>query len=145
MGTPGKGASEPPPRSGAAKTEGEAQVTAGRLLDEPARHRWIATHILPFEGEVRGWLRRHVHSLKCGDADDLIQESYARLWEADFSAIVNGRSYLYAIVRNLIVEHAERARIVPMERLGKLKCCASPVKSPAPSTRCLHDRSSRDS
>jgi len=116
--------------SGAPPPAGEG---SGRgLLHESARHRWIATHILPFEGEVRGWLRRHVHSLKEGDADDLIQESYARLWEADFSAIVNGRSYFYAIVRNLIVEHAKRARIVPMERLGEIEALRIPSEEPGP-------------
>jgi len=27
--------------------------------NDQIRHRWIAAHILPHEGEVRGWLRRH--------------------------------------------------------------------------------------
>jgi RNA polymerase sigma factor (sigma-70 family) len=102
------------------------------VLSDPARLLWISTHILPLEGEVRGWLRRHVHSLKEGDADDLIQESYARLWEADFSTIVNGRSYFYAVIRNLMIEHAKRARIVPMERLGEIEALRIPSEEPGP-------------
>lgn len=99
---------------------------------EIIRHRWIANHILPHEAEVRGWLRRHVHSLTSADADDLIQESYARLWSADLSAVEHGRSYLYATVRNLLLEHARRARIVPMERLGEIETLRIPTDEPGP-------------
>ena len=101
-------------------------------LDEQARHLWIASHILPHEAEVRGWLRRHVHTLSRADADDLIQEAYARLWLADFSRITHGRSYLYTIVRNLLSEHARRARIVPMERLGEIEALRIPSEEPGP-------------
>jgi RNA polymerase sigma factor (sigma-70 family) len=104
-------------------------------LEELARHLWIATHILPLEGEVRGWLRRHVHTLGSADADDLIQEAYARLWQVDFSQIDNPRAYLYTTVRNLLVEHARRARIVPMERLGEIEALRIPSDEPGPERR----------
>jgi RNA polymerase sigma factor (sigma-70 family) len=103
---------------------------SGQVSDQ--RHHWIATHILPLEGEVRGWLRRHVHSLSQADADDVIQESYARLWTADFSHITQARSYFYATVRNLLLEHARRARIVPMERLGEIEVLRIPSEEPGP-------------
>jgi RNA polymerase sigma-70 factor (ECF subfamily) len=90
-------------------------------MDEQARYQWIAAHILPYEGEVRGWLRRHVRTLSPADVDDLLQEAYARLWPADFARIANGRSYLYTVVRNLVAEQARRARIIPMERMGEIE------------------------
>jgi RNA polymerase sigma-70 factor (ECF subfamily) len=90
-------------------------------MDEQARYQWIAAHILPYEGEVRGWLRRHVRTLTASDVDDLLQEAYARLWPADFARIANGRSYLYTVVRNLVAEQARRARIIPMERMGEIE------------------------
>ena len=104
-------------------------------MDDRARHVWIATHILPLEGEVRGWLRRHVHSLGAADADDLIQESYARLWAADFVKIDSARAYLYTVVRNLLAEHARRAVIVPMERLGEIEALRIPSDEPGPERR----------
>ncbi len=55
--------------------------------DDRDRHLWIAAHILPHEGEVRGWLRRHAQTLSNADIADLVQEAYARLWVADFSGI----------------------------------------------------------
>src|ERR1700761_5901588 len=75
-------------------------------LDDQARHQWVATQILPHEGEVRAWLRRHVHSLAPSDIDDLIQDAYARLWSVEFTRITNARSYLFAVVRNLLLEYA---------------------------------------
>jgi RNA polymerase sigma-70 factor (ECF subfamily) len=90
-------------------------------MDEQTRYQWIAAHILPYEGEVRGWLRRHVRTLSSADVDDVLQEAYARLWTADFARIANGRSYFYTVVRNLVAEQARRARIIPMERMGEIE------------------------
>jgi RNA polymerase sigma factor (sigma-70 family) len=104
-------------------------------LDDQARHQWVATHVLPHEGEVRAWLRRHVHSLTPSDVDDLIQDAYARLWSVEFTRITNARSYLFAVVRNLLLEHARRARIVPMERLGEIEMLRIPSDEPGPDRR----------
>jgi len=105
------------------------------LDDDRARHQWVATHILPHEGEVRAWLRRHVRSLSPQDADDLIQDAYARLWTVQFTHITNARGYLFAIIRNLLLENARRARIVPMERLGEIEMLRIPSEEPGPDRR----------
>jgi RNA polymerase sigma-70 factor (ECF subfamily) len=89
-------------------------------MDEPARYRLIATHILPREPELRGWLRRRLGALSSNDVDDLVQEAFARIWAADFSTIRNGRAYLYATVRHLLAEYARHRRIVPIELLGEI-------------------------
>lgn len=91
------------------------------MTDNDSRYHWIATHLLPCEGEVRGWLRRNVRTLSSADIDDFIQEAYTRLWTADFSRITNARNYFHTVVRNVLLEHARRARIVPMERLGEIE------------------------
>jgi RNA polymerase sigma factor (sigma-70 family) len=100
--------------------------------DDRDRHLWVAAHILPHEGEVRGWLRRHAQTLSNADIADLVQEAYARLWVADFSAINNPRGYFYTVVRNLLLEHVRRARIVPMERLGEIEALRIPSEEPGP-------------
>lgn len=81
---------------------------------------------------MRGWLRRHVRTMSGADVDDLVQEAYARLWLVDFSRIGNGRSYLYTVIRNLVVEQARRARIVPMERMGEIESLRIPSEEPGP-------------
>ena len=104
-------------------------------MDDQARHRWVATHILPHEGEVRGWVRRHVHGLTPADIDDLIQEAYARLLIVEFTHIANGRSYLFTVVRNLLFEQARRARTVPMELMGQIEALRVPTEEPGPESR----------
>jgi RNA polymerase sigma factor (sigma-70 family) len=104
-------------------------------LDDPARLHWVASHILPHEAEVRGWLRRHVRTLGTHDIDDLVQEAYTRLWSADYGHIANGRSYLFAVIRNLLLEQARHARVVPMERLGEIDMLLIPSDEPGPDRR----------
>ena len=104
-------------------------------MDDPARHHWVASYILPHEGEVRGWLRRHVRTLNPHDIDDLLQEAYTRLWTAEYTHITNGRSYLFAVIRNLLLEQARHARIVPMERLGEIDALLIPSEEPGPDRR----------
>lgn len=101
-------------------------------MDEPARYRWIATHILPHVPELRAWLARRLTTLGYSTADDIVQEALARLWEQDFAAIRNGRSYLYATVRHLLSEYARRSRIVPIELLGEIDSLNLISEEPGP-------------
>jgi RNA polymerase sigma-70 factor (ECF subfamily) len=89
-------------------------------MDESAKHRWIAQNILPIEREVRSWLRLRMRSLGGADIDDVIQEAYARLWTAELAAITNPRAYFYQITRNLVLQRARHARVVPMELMGEI-------------------------
>ena len=84
------------------------------------RHQWIADHILPWEAEVRRWLRRYTRTLFADDIDDLIQEAYARLWSADFTRIRNGRSFLYTVVRNALRDQRRRACVVQIECVAEM-------------------------
>ena len=84
------------------------------------RHQWIADHILPWEAEVRRWLGRYTRTLRAADIDDLIQESYARLWSADFTRIRDGRAFLYSVVRNALHDQLRRARVVRFESVAEM-------------------------
>jgi RNA polymerase sigma factor (sigma-70 family) len=104
-------------------------------MDDHARLHWVASHILPLEPELRGWLRAHARTLTRADADDLLQEAYARLWTANLQAVKQPRAYFYATVRNLLAEGARRARIVPMERMGELEALRIISEEPGPERR----------
>jgi RNA polymerase sigma factor (sigma-70 family) len=104
-------------------------------MDEPARYRWIAAHVLPHEPELRGWLRRRLGAFNGNDVDDLVQEAFARIWAADFSSVRNGRAYLYATVRHLLAEYARRRRIVPIELLGEIDSLGIISDEPGPDRR----------
>lgn len=104
-------------------------------MNELARREWVAAHILPHEGKVRSWLRRHIHRLTPSDVDDLMQDAYVQLCDVEFARITNAKAYLVAIVRNLLAEQARRARIVPMERLGEIEALHIPSEEPGPDRR----------
>ena len=104
-------------------------------MDDTAKYRWIAAHILPHEADVRGWVIRHARTLSSADADDLIQEAYARLWSSDLPVVENGRAYFFTVVRNLVLEQARRARIVPMERMGEIEALRIVSEEPGPERR----------
>ena len=84
--------------------------------EEEWRYRWIADGILPCEREIRRRLRRAFRTLTPEDIDDVVQEGYARLWQADFSGIKNPRSFFYSIIRHVWLDEIRRARIVPIDR-----------------------------
>lgn len=104
-------------------------------MDDEARTRWIAAHILPCEGEIRRWLRHHARTLPAADFDDLLQEAYARIWSSDLARIANARGYFYTIVRHLLLEQARRARIVPMERMAEIESLKFASDEPGPEHR----------
>lgn len=106
----------------------------GALKEHHSKYRWVAAHIIPYENEVRCWVRRHVRTLGPADIDE---EAYARLWLQEFEHITNGRSYFYRVVRNLLLEQARRARIVPMERLGEIESLRIPSEEPGPERRLM--------
>jgi RNA polymerase sigma-70 factor (ECF subfamily) len=101
-------------------------------MDETARLRWIASQILPYESEVRGWLVAHAASLNSSDIDDIVQEAYSRLWTANLTGIANARAYFYTVIRNLVAERARRARVVPMERMGEIEALRIVSEEPSP-------------
>jgi RNA polymerase sigma-70 factor (ECF subfamily) len=101
-------------------------------MDETARLRWIASQILPYESEVRGWLAAHATSLDGSDIDDIVQEAYSRLWTANLGGVANARAYFYTVIRNLVAERARRARVVPMERMGEIEALRIVSEEPSP-------------
>jgi RNA polymerase sigma-70 factor (ECF subfamily) len=76
----------------------------------PDRARWLTLHILPWEVESRGWLRRVAPPGL--EADDVIQEAYAILTSlADVSRIENPKAYFYRVMKSLIAEYLRRIQV----------------------------------
>ena len=101
-------------------------------MDDSQRMQWLALHIVPFERRARAWLHRHVRSLTVYDADDIVQEAYARIWVVKPEAIAKPRAYFLTIIRNLVAEHARRAKIVPMVRMGEIEALNIISDEPGP-------------
>jgi len=83
------------------------------------RAQWLATHILPLEPQLRGWLTRVMPSGLEGD--DLIQEAYTKLASlATVSNITQPKAYLYQIIKHLISDHIRRANVISLEAVAEV-------------------------
>ena len=72
--------------------------------------RWFVEEVLPHEAALRAWLRARFSVVT--DADDLVQETYARLMQAHATGpIACPRAFLFVTARNLALNHLRHQRI----------------------------------
>lgn len=70
---------------------------------------WFAEHVLPHEPMLRAWLRARFPEI--GEFDDIVQDAFARLLRARRNgALENPKAYLFAVARNLAMDHFRRIR-----------------------------------
>ncbi len=69
--------------------------------------RWFAEQVQPHEPMLRAWLRSRFPKL--GETDDIIQETYSRVLQARARGpLANPKAYVFAIARNLALDHFRR-------------------------------------
>ena len=97
-----------------AHLKGEAAVTWLRDVD-----RWFIDEILPHRVAFR---RQAARLVPTAEAEDLVQEAYARAINASHHReIVNPRSFVLTIIRNLAHERHRRATVVRFEHLADME------------------------
>src|SRR5258706_15429311 len=76
--------------------------------------RWFVMEVHPHETALRSYLRRSFPSA-C-DVDDLVQESYLRIWRARaLHPISSARSFLFRVARHLAIDEVRHRRASPLE------------------------------
>jgi RNA polymerase sigma factor (sigma-70 family) len=82
-------------------------------------HRWFAEEVLRHDGELKSYLRGAFPSVP--DVDDIVQESYLRVWKARAAQpIRSARAFLYQVARHLALDFVRRKRISPISSAGDL-------------------------
>lgn len=95
--------------------------------------RWVATHIIPHEADVRRWLSRSVG--EPADISDIIQQAYCRLSELDYVGhIRNGRAYFFTTARSILLERLRRAQVVQFQAMTDFDASCIVDDSPSPET-----------
>jgi RNA polymerase sigma factor (sigma-70 family) len=98
------------------------------------RAEWLASAVLPHESAQRHWLLGQ--GIAADDADDLVQESYAKLSALDSTDhIRNAKTYLFTIARTLIIDRARRAKIVSIVAVEDLPSLQSLDEAPSVETQ----------
>lgn len=92
---------------------------------------WVSKHVLPLEGELRGWLLNH--HISASEADDIMQEVYCRLLEhQDLRQIVQPRAYIYRMMRNSLVDRFRERTIVDIMAVQSLDELSIPDNASSP-------------
>lgn len=92
-----------------------------RPMDRSEHVRWFAREVLPHESDVRRWLTRRVRGLPDCHVDEIVQETYARLWAAGAERIMNPRAYFFVTARHVVGEVLRRARVVSIETVADIE------------------------
>lgn len=79
---------------------------------------WFAHHVLPLEPKIRGWLQRAGWSPE--EVEDLVQESYARLWTLAPEQIGHVSGFVFAMIRNLAADQVRRRHVVPIQTMADI-------------------------
>lgn len=75
--------------------------------------RWFAEEVYAHDAQLKAFLRGSFPSIR--DIDDVVQESYLRLWRRQLAApLRSARTFLYTVARHLAIDtlrHRERSPI----------------------------------
>lgn len=95
-------------------------ATAARALAATAIDRWFVEDVLPLEPALIRLLRRYWR--RDEDIPDLRQEVYTRVYEgAGRDGLPRSTAaYVFRITRNLLIDHARRARVVSFTLVAEI-------------------------
>ncbi len=85
--------------------------------------RWFAAEVHPHESQLRSYLHGRFPAVR--DVDDVVQESYLRIWRARAGRpIASAKAFLFTIARHLALDAVQRKRTAPEVTLGDLAALA---------------------
>lgn len=97
--------------------------------------RWFTEELQPHEPLLRSWLRSKFPGRS--DVDDVVQESYLRIWRARAAEPIRStKAFLFRVALNVVVDLLRRQRNSPVEAVADL--AALPVADECPdAVECL--------
>ncbi len=79
--------------------------------------RWFAEEVQPHDASLKAYLRGAFPSVR--DIDDVVQESYLRIWRARLAgSVASARGFLFCAARHLAIDFLRRDRRSPLISLG---------------------------
>lgn len=96
-------------------------------LPAPARilqtsSRWFAEEVHPHDAQLKAYLRTAFPTVR--DIEDVVQESYLRIWRARaLQPVLSARAFLFTVARRIaldLVRRERRSPFVPVEDVASL-------------------------
>lgn len=80
---------------------------------------WFKSEVHPHDGQLKSYLKAQFPSVR--DVDDVVQESYLRIWKAKVSQPINSaKGFLFTIARHLALNAVRSNRRSPLGFEGDL-------------------------
>lgn len=104
------------------------------------RGRWFTEEVHPYDGELKAYLRRAYPSVS--DVDDVVQESYLRIWKAAArEPIQSAKAFLYLVARRVALNLVRKNRNAPFDAYGGTEASRVIDEKPdACESAILHER-----
>jgi RNA polymerase sigma factor (sigma-70 family) len=79
--------------------------------------RWFSEEVQPHDGQLKAYLHGAFPSVR--DVDDVMQESYLRIWKARArEPIASTKAFLFKIARRVALDFVRKRRNSPLESVG---------------------------
>jgi RNA polymerase sigma factor (sigma-70 family) len=86
---------------------------------EPEDARWFTEKIHPHERSLRSYIKGAFPAMQ--DVDDVLQESYLRVWKARAAhPIQSAKSFLFRVARNVALDWVRHRRASPIDCVDEL-------------------------
>ena len=116
----------------------EIGLEGGGLPDAEASEvqAWFVREVLPLEAALMQFLRRRRRNT--ADVDDLRHDIYVRVCEAAQKEIPRpARPFVFAVARNLMIDHARRDQVVPIDAVADVDVLNVPADLPGPESSAI--------
>jgi RNA polymerase sigma factor (sigma-70 family) len=81
---------------------------------------WFAEQVHPHDSQLKAYLRGSFPAVH--DVEDVVQESYLRLWRARATQpILNAKAFLFRVARNVTLDLLRHGRRSPIDVVGDLE------------------------
>lgn len=82
--------------------------------------RWFLEKVQTHDGQLKAYLRSAYPNAR--DIDDVVQESYLRVWQRHLSSpIVSAKNFLFSVARHLVIDRLRNEKASPIEALAELQ------------------------
>jgi len=97
---------------------------------------WLGRQVLPHEPALRAWLKRR--NLGGLEIDDVIQETYTRLFQAESVAhIHDAKNYAFQVAGSVVIDHLRRMKVVPIASVPGLDYLEVGSEEPSPERQVI--------